>query len=120
MEQATWVIAAFTFILAVATIWNIRITQGLLKQSEEASKLSRDTGLYNYAISYLTSFVKTLEKDKLRELYTRTARKTIYDALEELLSPETAKKIKQFRIIVDAQLTEKTLKIKTINQNLKK
>lgn len=119
MEQATWVIAAFTFILAVATISNIRITQGLLKQSEEASKLLRDTGLYNYAISYLTSFVKTLEKDKLRELYTRTARKTIYDALEELLSPETAKKIKQFRIIVDAQLTEEILKIKTINQNLK-
>ena len=27
------VIGAFTFVLAVATIWNIRITQGLLKQS---------------------------------------------------------------------------------------
>lgn len=106
-------VGGFTFILAIATIWNIRITWGLLKQS-------RDAGLYNYAINYLTSFVKTLEKDKLREVYTRTARMTIYDALEELLSPETAKKIKQFRGIVDAQLTEKTLKIKTINQNLKK
>ncbi len=35
------VIGAFTFVLAVATIWNIRITQGLLKQSEEASRQSK-------------------------------------------------------------------------------
>ena len=112
MEQATWVIAAFTFILAVATILNIRITQGLLKQS-------RDAGLFNYATNYLTSFFKTLEKDKLRELYTRTARKTIYDALEELLSPETAKKIKEFRDIVDAELTGKISEIITTKQNLK-
>jgi len=35
------IIGAFTFVLAVATIWNIKITWGLLKQSEEASKQSR-------------------------------------------------------------------------------
>jgi len=123
----TWVIAAFTVVLAVATIvlavatsWNIKIARDLLKQSGEASKLSRDTGLYNYANNYLTSLVKTLEKDKLRELYTRMARKIIYNALEELLSPETAKKIKEFRGIVDAQLTEEIAKTITINQNLKK
>ena len=39
------VIGAFTFILAVATIWNIRITQGLLKQSKEAFEQSRITFL---------------------------------------------------------------------------
>lgn len=39
------VIGAFTFILAVATIWNIRITRGLLKESERVSRQSRDTFL---------------------------------------------------------------------------
>lgn len=34
-------VGGFTFILAVATIWNIRITQGLLKQSKEASKQAK-------------------------------------------------------------------------------
>ena len=32
-------VGGFTFILAVATIWNIRITQGLLKQSKEAIEI---------------------------------------------------------------------------------
>lgn len=36
------VIGAFTFILAVATIWNIWITQGLLKESKRVSRQSRD------------------------------------------------------------------------------
>lgn len=40
MEPATWVIAAFTIVLAFATMWNIRITQGLLRQSIEAFKQS--------------------------------------------------------------------------------
>jgi len=106
-------VGGFTFILAVVTIWNITITQGLLKQSKEA-------GLFNYATNYLVSFSKGLEKDKSRGFYTRKIRRIIYDALEDLLSPETTKKIKEFRSIVDAQWTEEISKEKTINQNLKK
>jgi len=34
-------VGGFTFILAIATIWNIRITQGLLKQSKEAFRQAR-------------------------------------------------------------------------------
>jgi len=40
MEQATWVIAVFTFVLAVATIWNAWVTRNLLRQSAEAFKQS--------------------------------------------------------------------------------
>lgn len=47
-------VGGFTFILAVATIWNIRITQGLLKQSKEALEQSR--------ISFLVDIVdRTIE-----------------------------------------------------------
>ena len=35
------VIGAFTFILVLATIWNVTITQGLLKRSKEASKQAK-------------------------------------------------------------------------------
>ncbi len=34
-------VGGFTFILAIATIWNAKITQGLLKQSKEAFKQSK-------------------------------------------------------------------------------
>jgi len=40
-NEATWVMAAFTIILAVATIWNGKITQNLLKQSKEAFRQAR-------------------------------------------------------------------------------
>jgi len=40
MEPATWVIAAFTIVLAVATILNAWITRNLLRQSAEALKQS--------------------------------------------------------------------------------
>lgn len=40
-NEATWVIATFTVVLAIATIWNIKITQSLLEQSKESSKQSR-------------------------------------------------------------------------------
>lgn len=100
------------FIAAVTTYYAIK-TRDLWKINKRLWELSRDTSLCNYAINYLTSFVKNLRKDELRGVYTTTARRTIYDALEELLSPETAKEVKRFRGIVDAQLTEEILKIKT-------
>lgn len=34
-------VGGFTFVLAVATIWNVKITQGLLRRSEEASRQSK-------------------------------------------------------------------------------
>jgi len=40
MEPATWVIAAFTIVLAVATIWNAWVTRDLLRLSAEAFKQS--------------------------------------------------------------------------------
>jgi len=40
MELATWVIATFTIILAVATILNAWVTRNLLRQSVEAFKQS--------------------------------------------------------------------------------
>lgn len=33
-DEATWVIAAFTVVLAITATWNAIITQGLLKQSK--------------------------------------------------------------------------------------
>ena len=33
----TWVMAAFTVVLAIAMIWNIRVTQGLLRRAETTS-----------------------------------------------------------------------------------
>ncbi len=38
---AVWFMAAFTVVLAIATIWNIKITRGLLKQSKEVFKQSK-------------------------------------------------------------------------------
>jgi len=34
-------VGGFTFVLAVATIWNVKITQGLLRRSEETSRQSK-------------------------------------------------------------------------------
>ena len=34
-------VGGFTFVLAIATIWNAKITQSLLKQSEETSRQSK-------------------------------------------------------------------------------
>lgn len=39
-DEANWVMAAFTVVLAIATIWNIRVTQGLLRRSETASVIN--------------------------------------------------------------------------------
>ena len=42
-------IGGFTFILAVATIWNIRITQGLLRRSETSFAIDTIERMINYA-----------------------------------------------------------------------
>lgn len=48
MERATWVIAAFTIVLAVATTWNIWITQGLLRRSETSFAIDTIDRMMNY------------------------------------------------------------------------
>lgn len=48
------VIGAFTFVLAVATIWNVKITKKLLKQSEAASKQSRAAFLGDMIVKTLS------------------------------------------------------------------
>ena len=45
MDSATWVIAVFTIVLAIATIWNIKITRGLLKRSKTAFVIDIIDGL---------------------------------------------------------------------------
>ena len=66
------IIGAFTFVLAVATIWNIWIAQGLLKRSTEAFEQSR--------ISFLVDIVdRTIEHiEKIRGLIDREARQVKY------------------------------------------
>jgi len=110
---STIVSAIAMVVIAVWTIYYAIKTRDLWKNNVRLWELSRDSALCNYAVNYLNSFVQTFKEDKLREVYTSTARKTIYDALKELLSSETAKEVEKFRSIVDAQWTENILKIKT-------
>ncbi len=52
------VIGAFTFVLAVATIWNIRITQGLLKQSKRAFEQSNMRSLLDITDGLMSYIIK--------------------------------------------------------------
>ena len=47
-NEATWVIAAFTIVLAITTTWNAIITQGLLKQSKTIFLLDTIERTINY------------------------------------------------------------------------
>lgn len=47
-------VGGFTFVLAVATIWNVKITQGLLRRSEEASRQSRAAFLADMVVKALS------------------------------------------------------------------
>lgn len=47
-------VESFTFVLAVATIWNVKITQGLLRRSEETSVQTRqafEIDIFNKIVS---------------------------------------------------------------------
>jgi len=64
-------VGGFTFILAVATIRNGKITQGLLKRSEEAFEQSR--------ISFLTDIIdKTIEYGRTVPRQKKTAEQASY------------------------------------------
>ena len=56
-----WFIVAFSFILAVATIWNGKITRALLKQTRQAFEI--DT--FNKIVSSTSQLNAELRKDKL-------------------------------------------------------
>lgn len=65
------VIGAFTFILALATIWNAIITQGLSKRSEEALEQSR--------ISFLVDIVdRTIEYIEKLPAHQKRVKQTSY------------------------------------------
>ena len=65
------VIGAFTFILALATIWNAIITQGLSKRSEEALEQSR--------ISFLVDIVdRTIEHVEKLPVHKKEVEQTSY------------------------------------------
>ena len=73
------VIGAFTFILAVATIWNARITQGLLKQSKEAlgqSRISFLVSIVDKTIDHVVSLGRTKQLKQVE--YTKNKTKAIY------------------------------------------
>lgn len=59
------VIGAFTFILAVATIWNIWITQGLLKESKRVSRQSRDIFFADMVVRISQYIAKLYDKKGL-------------------------------------------------------
>jgi len=48
MDLATWVIAAFTVVLAITATWNAIITQGLLKQSKTTFLIDTIERTINY------------------------------------------------------------------------
>ncbi len=62
MESATWVIAAFSIVLATATIWNIFISSRLLKESKTASKQSRAAFLADIVVRALSLEEKVIEQ----------------------------------------------------------
>ena len=106
------VIAGVTTYYAVMTRRLWKANKELTEQNKKLWQLSRDAGLCNYAANYLGSFVQRLREDKLRETYMSTARKIVYDTLDELLSSETADKLGKFRRDVDAEWTAKLAEIK--------
>ena len=117
MLASTIISAVAMVTIAGLTGYYAITTKKLWKSNIRLWELSRDSALCNYAVNYLNSFIQTFKEDKLREVYMNTATKTIYDALEKLLSSETAKEVEKFRRIVDVRCTENILKIKTKLKN---
>jgi len=67
-NEANWVIAAFTIVLVVATIWNIKITRVLLKQSEETSRQAKralESSIFREIVSSTLQLNAILRNDKL-------------------------------------------------------
>ena len=65
---AILVMATFTIVLAAATIWNGKITQDLLKQSEEASKQAKralENSIFREIVSPTLQLNAILRNDRL-------------------------------------------------------
>jgi len=60
-DEPTWVIAAFTIILVLVTLWNAKITQGLLRESRQAF----ETDTFNKIVSSTSQLNAVLRKDAL-------------------------------------------------------
>ncbi len=94
-------------VIAGVTCYYAKKTRDLWEQNKKLWELSRDAALCSYAADYLASFIQEAREAGFRGVYTRTARKIIYDALDELLSPETVDKVGKFRSNVSAELATK-------------
>ena len=62
-----WVIAIFTIVLTAVTSWNIKVTQGLLRQSRAASRQSRAAFLIDTIIR-ISQYTESREQRHLNSL----------------------------------------------------
>ena len=61
-------VGGFTFVLVIVTLWNAKITQGLLKQSEEASKQAKralESSIFREIVSSTLQLNAILRNDRL-------------------------------------------------------
>lgn len=73
-DKATSVIATFTIVLTIATVWNATVTQGLLDQSREELRVSRIAFLVDMVertVDYLNSIGSSDTKAAGHYLYRK-------------------------------------------------
>lgn len=80
---ANWVIAAFSIVLATATIWNIFISSRLLKESKTASKQSRAAFLADIVVRTLDLEEKVIEQWSPGKSLFEAGRGTVPGSLTE-------------------------------------
>lgn len=120
------VIGAFTFVLAVATIWNIWITRGLLKESERVSRQSRDMFLADMVVRISQYTVELFHRkgpdtsEKLKGLVDALKTLPYQEALEGALDSIDKGLSKRFMCIWESFVVQYTKSHKRIYKKIKK
>ncbi len=120
------VIGAFTFILAVATIWNIWITRGLLKESERVARQSRDMFLADMVVRISQYTAELFNKkgldisEKLKGLVDELKTAPYQEALEGALGSINKGLSKRFMDIWSSFVVQYTKSYKRIYKKMKK
>ncbi len=103
-------VGGFTFILAVATIWNIRITQGLLKQSKEAVEQSRLLAELTKEYTEITKELLNQSKETVRQSKISFLGNIIHGTIEYVEKlPEHNKAAEETRHVLSKAEAFKTL-----------
>lgn len=120
------IIGGFTFVLAVATIWNIWITRGLLKQSERVSRQSRDMFLADMVVR-ISQYISELSRregldtsEKLQDLVDELKILPYHEALEGALDSIDKELSKKFMDIWANFVVQYTKSYDRIYKKIKK